>query len=200
RALRARGGGARQPHGVHRRLGARIGEAQALDRGHPPRDRLGKTDLVLGGAGEREAILGHALHGLDDVAVRVAEDEARVVAVEVEALDPIGIPDVRALAALGVERIGIEERRGAAIAAGHDGHGFFVERARASGLRRVLVEFLVQTHQAISCSSTPAKAASDSLSSRWAVATSTAVKRIRWPGLAWPTRAMSKEQTVAIFV
>src|SRR2546427_3398158 len=155
-----------------------------LFRSHPPRDRLGEADLVLGGTGEGQTVLGDPLHRFDHVAVSVAEHEARVVAVEVEALDTVGVPDARALATLEVEGIRVEERGGAAGAAGHDGHRFLVERARAGGLRRGLGGFLVQTHQAISCSATLVRAASDSLSRRWARATSTAVKRRRWPGLA----------------
>ena len=200
RDLRPAGEGARQPHRVHRGLGARVREAQALERRHAARDRLGQADLVLGRAGERQPVLGDALDGLHHVTVGVTQHEARVVVVEVETLDTVGIPDVRALAALEVERIRVEERSGPAVTAGHDGHRLLVQRAGAGGLRRVLGDFLVQTHEAVSCSSTRARAASDSLSRRWASGTPTAVKRRRWPGLAWPTRAMSKEHTVAIFV
>src|SRR5438876_11576844 len=102
---------------------------RSLERRHPPRDRLGEADLVLGGTGEGQTVLGDPLHRFDHVAVSVAEHEARVVAVEVEALDAVGVPDVRTLAALEVEGIRVEERGGAAVAAGRDGHRFLVERA-----------------------------------------------------------------------
>ena len=140
------GEGAGQAHGVHRGLGARVREAQALHRGHPPHERLGQPDLVLGGARERQARLGHRLHGLHHVGRGVAEDQARVVAVEVHALDAVGVPDVGALPALEVERIRIEERRRAAVAARHDRHRLLVERARAARLRRVLGQLLVKAH------------------------------------------------------
>ena len=101
---------------------------------------------MLGRAGERQPGLGDGLHGLHDVGRRVTEHQARVVAVEVDALDAVGVPDVGTLTALEVERIRIEEGRRAAVAAGHDRHGLLVQAARARRLRRVFGGFLVQAH------------------------------------------------------
>src|SRR5262249_41934156 len=133
---------------VHRGLGAGIREAKRLHRGDATKERLGQPDLVLGRAGERHAEQDRFLRRLDDVGWRVAEDQTRVVAVEVETVDAVGVPDVRALGALDVERVGIEERRRAAVAAGHDGAGFLVERARPARFRQVLVQLLVDGHAA----------------------------------------------------
>ena len=172
---------ARQPHRVHRGFGARVRETDGLDGGHPARQRLGQAHLVLGRPGERQPVLGRLLHGLHDVRRRMAQDEARVVAVEVEAVDPVGVPDVRALAALDRERIRIEEGRGAAVAARHDRQRLFVQHARAAGLRGVLAQLLVDAH-AISSLTAVSRSASASRSSRCASATVTARKRNVCPG------------------
>ena len=119
--------GASDADRVHRRLGAGVREAQRLHGRDAARERLGQSDLVLGGAGvghsERDGLVGR----LHDVERRVTEDEARVVAVEVEAIDAIGVPEVGALRALDVERIGVEERRRPTVPTWHDGAGFFVK-------------------------------------------------------------------------
>jgi hypothetical protein len=81
----------------------------------------------------------------------VAEHQARVVAVEVDPLDAVGVPDAGALPALEVERVRIEERRRAAVAAGHHGDGLLVEGPRPAGLGGVFRGFLVETHRRFSC-------------------------------------------------
>src|SRR4029450_4067441 len=124
---------------------------------------------------------------------------ARVVTVEVQAIDPVGVPHVRALAPLDDERVGIEEGRRPAVAAGHDGQRLLVQGARTRGLRGVLAQLLLDAH-AISSLTTAPSTASDSRRRRCASATPTAWKRSDWPGLAWPARPMSQKQTVASFV
>src|SRR4029453_10446160 len=105
-----------QTDGVHRRLGPGVREAHAFDGRHAPYERLGQPDLVLGRAGKRQPPLAQRPDGLDDGGHGVAEHQARVVAVEGPALDAVGVPDASALPALEGERIGIEERRGGAVA------------------------------------------------------------------------------------
>src|SRR6267143_4634956 len=189
----------REAHRVPRGLCARVPAADALDRRHPALQELRQTDLVLRRARERETVLGRLLDRLHDVRVGVAEDQARVVAVEVETVGAVGVPDVCALPALDVERVRIEERGGPAVAAGHDRQRFLVQRARAARLRGVLGNLFVDTH-ADSSLTTPSRDASHSRSSRCASSTVTALNRTAWPGRAWPMRAMSNEQTVATFV
>src|SRR5262249_26190127 len=137
----------------------------------------------LGRSREGTPVLGDLLHRLDHVWRGVAEDQARVVAVEVEAIDAVDIPDVGALAPLDGERVGIEEGRRPAVTAGHDGKRLLVQGTRTRGLRGVLAQLLLDTH-AISPPLTPApRTASDSRRSRCASATPTAWKRSDWPGL-----------------
>src|SRR2546428_821443 len=155
--------------------------------------------LVFRRPREREPLRDRLLDRLDDLRRRVAQDQARVVAVEVEAVVVVGVPDVGALAALDVERVRVEERRRTAVAAGHDRHRLFVQGTGAGRLRRVLVELLLDTH-AISSRSPVSRAASARYSSRWASSTVTARNRSDCPGLTCPTRPMSNEQTVATFV
>ena len=190
---------ASEAHGVHRPLGAGVREADLLDRRHAPGQDLREPHLVFRRPREREPLRDRLLDRLDDLRRRVAQDQARVVAVEVEAVVVVGVPDVGALAALDVERVRVEERRRAAVAAGHDRHRLFVQGTGADRLRRVLVELLLDTH-AISSRSPVSRAASARYSSRWASSTVTARNRSDCPGLTCPTRPMSNEQTVATFV
>src|SRR5205823_2072237 len=137
----------------------------------------GERDLALRGPGERQAALRGLAHGFDDRFGRVPEDQARVVAVEVDPLVAIGVPHVSALAALYIEGIRIEEGRGAAVATRHDADRFFVQRARAPGLADVLALFLLNAHAAfLSC---PASLAQAMLLLRAGV---DALPRRRWPG------------------
>jgi len=84
------------PEFVKRRL-----SSDGMRRG----DRLGQADLVLGRAGNDRPFSATPWTAFHHVTVGVPEHEARVVVVEVETLDAVGIPDVRALAALEVERV-----------------------------------------------------------------------------------------------
>ena len=72
-----------RPDGEHRRLRARAGEAQALDRRDASPDLLGELDLDLGRGGERGAATDLLLHRGDDRRVGVPEDQRGVVAEEV---------------------------------------------------------------------------------------------------------------------
>ena len=135
---------------------------------------------------------------------RVAEDQARVVAVEVEAVVAVRVPDVRALPALDVERIRIEERRRAAVAARHDRHRLLVQRAGARrscrGTRPALVRRswspLHVTARVPSGHGASSRAAARcSLRRR-----RSARKRQPLPGLHLPEPPMSNEHTVASFV
>ena len=189
---------AREAHGVHRPLGARVREADLLDRRHAPGQELREPHLVLRGPRERETVRDRLLDHLDDLGRRVAQDQTRV-AVEVDTVGAVGVPDVGALATLDVERVRVEERGRPAVAARHDRQRLVVQGAGADRLRRVLVDLLLDAH-AISSLSPVSKMASARYNSRWASSTVTARNRSDCPGLTCPTRPTSNEQTVATFV
>ena len=165
---------------IHGGLGARVREAHAFQRRHSPRQHLGQANLVLRGARKGQAEGGGVLRRLHHVRMGVAQDEARVVAVEVQAVHAVHVPDVRALSPLDVEGIGIEEGRGPAVAARHDGHGIFVQAAGPRGLGQVLVQLSIDAHYAsILGPGARSRSEHSSRSARWASASVTARKRTR---------------------
>src|SRR6266545_5022928 len=209
--------GPRHPHRVHRRLGAGIGEADGLHAGDALRQDLGQAHLVLARTRKGHAPARRVLDGLDDGRVGVAQDQARVIAVEVQSLDAVGVPDARAFSPRDIERIRIEEDRRAAVAARHHTERFLVELARACALSLVVVDRVFEGH-GLSFPPHPAPSplwgeggmrgystvdssrSRRARSSAWASATVTLRNRSRWPGLTWPMRPMSNEHTVAILV
>ena len=131
-------GGARDADRIHRGLGARV-RVPPLRQAPAALQLVGDDDRVLGRGGEVRALL-HALDdGLRDDRVRMALDHRAEAVVEVDHLRAVDVPDVRADAALEVDRPRIAElvRRGDAARQG-------AERAlvHASRARRVRVELL----------------------------------------------------------
>ena len=139
--------GARRPHRVHGRLGAGVGEAHHLHARNPRGQDPRELDLVLARPREGHAAGGLLRDRLDHGGMRVAQDQARVVAVEVEALGAVGVPDARALPARDVEGIGVEEGRGPAVAARHHAQRLLVHLPRAGRLGLVVVDDGLERHE-----------------------------------------------------
>ena len=137
--------------------------------------------------GERHAERRRLVHRLDHLGGRVAQHEARVVAVEVQPVVAVGVDDVRPVPALDVERVGVEERRRPAVAAGHDGQRVLVQHARPRRLRQVFRKLSLDAHD--TSSSTSLRATCSRCTIRCASASSIARKRSRCPGLTWPSTA-----------
>src|SRR5438094_9497997 len=95
----AAGGGARDPHGTHRRLGPAVDEPDPLDRRHAGLDQLGEADLARAGHAERASRFDCVLDRLDNTSIGVAEQEwaERADVVDVPASGVV--PDERPLAA-----------------------------------------------------------------------------------------------------
>ena len=71
----AAGGRAREPDRAHRRLGARRGHPQHLDRRHAVGDQLGQLDLGGGRGAERRPALGRGVHRREHRREGVAVDQ-----------------------------------------------------------------------------------------------------------------------------
>ncbi len=136
------GRAAGEPHGGHRRLGAGRDEAQLLDGRDPLGDGLGELDLPGGGGAEGGAGRRGALHRLDDRRVGVAEDRRAPRLDVVEVAAPVGVDEVRALAAGDEERVAADAGEGPdrrVHPAGDAGPGAGPQRVahrRASAIRR----------------------------------------------------------------
>jgi hypothetical protein len=99
----APGGGAREVDGVHRRLGAGVGEAP-LRQAEAALELLGHHDRALGRGGEVRPAPGALAHGGDDGRVGVAHAHHAEAVVEVDVLGAVHVPHVRALAVGQVDR------------------------------------------------------------------------------------------------
>ncbi len=91
----ATGDGAHQVHGVHRRLGAGVGEAPQRQV-EPARQFGGHPDRVLGRLREVRAAAHPLGHRRDDRRVRVSGDRRAVPAVHVDVLGAVDVVDLRA--------------------------------------------------------------------------------------------------------
>ena len=96
---------AREPKCAHRRLGARGDEPHLLDRRHGVDDLLGQLDLPLRRRAEGRPVGSGFLHRLDHLRIGVAEHERAPGHDPVDVALPVRVPEVRALAARGEERI-----------------------------------------------------------------------------------------------
>jgi hypothetical protein len=115
--------GAGHPDGVHGRLGARVDQPHLLEV-EPLADLLGQRHRLLGGHGEVRPVLDGLRDRFHDLRVRVAHDVDTEPAVAVHVLGPVHVPDVRAPAALEVDRIGV-----AGLEVGGDAVGQAFQRA-----------------------------------------------------------------------
>ena len=115
--LVATGEGARDPHRVHRRLGAGHRHPGLRDPRVELLDELHRPDLVLAGEREADAEPHPLVDVVVDALVAVAEDHRPVAHAQVDELVAVDVPDPSALAAVDVDRVvapGAEVRVGAA--------------------------------------------------------------------------------------
>ena len=126
--LRTPGKGSGQPHGKHRRLGSRVAEPHRVEAWHPLAQQSRQLHFDWIGCRETRASCGLLLNCLDNFRMCVAEDHRGVVAEHVDPFGAVRVPHPAALAALDVERIGVEIRGRACRAAGHDSDCFFMQR------------------------------------------------------------------------
>ena len=99
---------ARDPNRVHRRLRARVREAP-LRQAPPARELLGDEDRIVGRHGEVRAEPHPFLDRLRDRGMGMALHHRAEAVVEIDAPCAVDVPDVRALAALEVDRPRVEE-------------------------------------------------------------------------------------------
>ena len=126
----AAGGGAREVDGVHRGLGAGVGEAP-LRQAEAAHELLGDDDRALGGRGEVRAAPGALAHRGHDGRVGVAHAHHAEAVVEVDVLVAVDVPHVRALAVGEVDRPRVGGLEGARHATRHDGQRALVVALRA---------------------------------------------------------------------
>ena len=180
RELRLAGEGPRRPDRHQRALGARIGEADRLERGHAIAQEPREADL-----GHRRRAEGRSLprllaQRLGDGRMPVTEDEARRVQHEVEVAVAVDVVDVVALARLGEERIRREVRGAARAAAGHDVDGLLLEGARPRGPLDVALDLPLQPwcrHDGL-----PRRPAAQRPRGRWTILGWRPISRGRGPG------------------
>ena len=91
------GGGARDAHRRHRRLGAGRDQPQRLATRHARAHALAQLDLGGRCETEKEALLGRAPHGIHHRRMRVAEDRGPPGADPVDVLPALRVTDARAL-------------------------------------------------------------------------------------------------------
>ena len=80
------------PHGIQRRLGARVPEAP-IRQPVPLREVLRHHQRVFGRLREMRSQLGALLHGLDDLRMRVSHHHHAVAVVVVDVLVGVDVPD-----------------------------------------------------------------------------------------------------------
>ena len=111
--------GARDAHGHHHGLGARVREADALDRADALAQHLREPHRVLVRRGEACALGELRPDRLDDGRMGVAVDQRGVVVEQLDVAIAVDVVEVRAGAATRERRVRREPRRGARIASGH---------------------------------------------------------------------------------
>jgi hypothetical protein len=103
--LGAAGRGAREADRAHRRLGARGGHAQHLDRREAPGDLVGQIDLGGGRRAVARAAARRGDDGLDDLRLRVAVDQRAPRADVVDVAVAVDVEELRALGAVDEDRV-----------------------------------------------------------------------------------------------
>jgi hypothetical protein len=102
----------------HDRFGAGIGEPDLIHRRQSRRQHFGQFDLGQGGQAERRSQRELSRSCFNQQGMRVAMDQRGKVIDAVDIFVAIDVPDPAALAARGIERIGLHEHGGAGVAAG----------------------------------------------------------------------------------
>jgi hypothetical protein len=120
-----------RPHREHRGLGARIREANPLDRFDPTGELLGEGDLQLARRTERGSPTDLLLDGRDNPRVGMAQDQRRVVAKEVAVRVPVDVLDANTRAAGEIRRIWRREHGRPGRATGHDPDRTLEQRRRS---------------------------------------------------------------------
>ena len=103
--LLAAGVGAGDAHRVHRRLGARHGQARHVDPAGQLADELDRPDLVLARQAEADAAAHPLVDVVVDPRVAVPEDDRPIAHPQVDVLVAVVVPDQPALAAIDVDRV-----------------------------------------------------------------------------------------------
>ena len=102
----------------HHGLGAGIGKPHLFDRGQARNQQFSEIDFGCGRQAERRAQRELRGRRLDQARMRVAVNLRGEIVDAVDVDVAVEIPDPAALAARGVDRIGLHEHRGAGVAAG----------------------------------------------------------------------------------
>ena len=131
--FRAAGEGLGGPDGVHRRLGARAGESDEIDRRQACAEHLREPHLGLGGGAEGYALRRLLLDRPRDVRVGMAHDQARRVEHEVQVAVAVDVVHVVALAAVYEERVRREVGRAPGAAPRQEPLGLCLECAGPRG-------------------------------------------------------------------
>ena len=134
--LLAAGEAARHPDGVHRRLGARVAEADLVGS-EATLQLLRHEDLILDREGEGGADRRASLDRLDEGGVRVAGGQHPERHVEVEVLVAVGVPHPGAAALADEERVRVVGLERAGDAERHRLASAGVELGAARGARTV---------------------------------------------------------------
>ena len=95
----------REPNGAHRRLRAGGDEPDQLERGHRIDELLGELHLALGRGAERRSLARGRDHRLNDLGIRVPEDQRPPRHHPVDVAAAGLVLDPRALAAADEERL-----------------------------------------------------------------------------------------------
>ena len=103
--LLAPGCRAREAHGAHRRLGARVDHPHHLDRREAVADLGGELDLALGRGAVAGALRGGLGDRLDDRRMRVAADQRAPRADPVDVAMAVDVDQLEALAAIDEDRV-----------------------------------------------------------------------------------------------
>ena len=116
--LRAAGKRARGLQRHHHRLGAGIGETDLFHRPQARRQQFGQFDLGLGRHAERRSQRELSGCGFNQPRMRMAMDQRGKIIDTVDIFVAVDVKDPAALAPRRIDRIGLHEDGGAAIAAG----------------------------------------------------------------------------------
>jgi hypothetical protein len=111
-----------EPDGAHRRLRPRVSHPDHLDGREGSTNQLGEFDLEFRRGPKGRSLPGRGLYGLDDLWIRMPEDERTVAHHVVKVGVAVDVEDARALAALHEQRISTdrpERPHGAVDAARH---------------------------------------------------------------------------------
>src|SRR5687767_665118 len=123
-----------EPDGAHRRLRSGVGHPDHLDGRYGSTHELRELDFELRRGAEGRTFPRRGLYSLDDLRIRMPEDEGTVAHHVVEIRVAVHIEDARTLAAIHKQRVSTDRAEcphGAVYAAGHEPDGPFHQPGRA---------------------------------------------------------------------